>query len=141
LRQEGGTRKTPEGFATSVRDRAGPPAFVPPIARPAARRLRCAGALRSALMDIPVEDAKRELESRHGCSAEFFYTSRVQLFLAHDQMWGGRVHVFIVSGHTSANEASVWGQRRPDSTVPIHAVLHVGDVSTAADAVRVVHQK
>jgi hypothetical protein len=47
-----------------------------------------------------------------------------------------RVHVFELTGHGRARRCSVWPEYPDSRTMIIHAVLHMGSVTCAAEAVR-----
>ncbi len=84
------------------------------------------------------DELKVELEARYACKATLFYVASV---IGGGTMWGGQVHVFDLEGHPDAIRAYVWRADMRGTGDELHIVLQVGEVATAADAVRAVSRR
>ena len=72
----------------------------------------------------------------HGAEATHVESVAVKEEFQGKTVWEGIVEVFELHGHPKANRAYAWahdGERPKESSV---AVLHVGKITSAADAVR-----
>ena len=82
-------------------------------------------------------DLQRTIEQRHDCSARF--VSAVYVFEEFEgtPAWEGVVHVFDITGHTTASRAYAWSSPIEGSSKRrFFAVLHVPAVTSRIDAVR-----
>jgi hypothetical protein len=73
----------------------------------------------------------------HGVEANHLRTVRVrERAPSGETVWGGDVEVFALVGHLKALKAYAWSRPTPEGTPRFYAVLHVGSVDSAAEAVR-----
>lgn len=94
----------------------------------------------TTFVEIAAVVARHALEARHRCNATLHYTSPIHLLRGPEALIEGKVHVFVLTGHPHATEASVWAAWAEDgAAVALHIVLHTGGIITAVDAVRSVH--
>ncbi len=89
-------------------------------------------------MSSVLQDLVSAIEAQHGGRAVFRSIERVDERHDGKAVWQGEVHVFDLEDHPSATTAYAWsspvdgwsGRRR------FYAVLHLGGIRSARDAVR-----
>lgn len=88
-------------------------------------------------MDVSAEQLKQAVEGQHGGRAKLAYVSHVPELYGHELVWNGTVHVFNQEGHPKATRADAWSSLIEGSDKRrFYAVLHLGGIRSAVDAVR-----
>ena len=83
------------------------------------------------------EQLKQVVESQHGGRASFAQAVPVKETHNGATVWEGVVHVFDLDGHPKATRAYAWSAPIEGSDKRrFYAVLHLGGIRSAADAVR-----
>lgn len=85
--------------------------------------------------DIPA--LKSAIEAQHGGRAIFRSVEPVHEHYNDKPVWQGEVHVFDLEGHPKATRAYAWSSPVEGSDRRrFYAVLHLGGIRSAKDAVR-----
>ena len=85
--------------------------------------------------EATLEELRESIDQIHGCDAgPACEVVDVPIYTSNSLMI--RVHVFEVQGHAHARRCSTWAEYPDVTTMVIHAVLHIGKITSAADAVR-----
>jgi len=89
------------------------------------------------MTDVSVDQLQRALEGQHGGTGKLAYVSHVRELYGHELVWDGEVHVFDLEGHPEATRAYAWSRPIKGSNKRrFYAVLHLGTIHSAIDAVR-----
>jgi hypothetical protein len=89
------------------------------------------------MTDVSVDQLQRAVEGQHGGTAKLAYVSHVRELYGHELVWDGEVHVFDLEGHPEATRAYAWSRPIKGSNKRrFYAVLHLGTIHSAIDAVR-----
>lgn len=79
---------------------------------------------------------KQAVEAQHGGTATLVQSVPVDERHDGNPVWQGVVHVFDLAGHPKASRAYAWSSERDDGKRRFYAVLHMGPVTSPAEAVR-----
>ena len=91
------------------------------------------------MTEVSPAELKRAVEAQHRCTATPVSLVRVRESFQGEVIWDGVVHVFDLAGNRKAQRAYAWsspvegGDKRR-----FCAVLHMGPIRGAADAVRAI---
>jgi hypothetical protein len=88
-------------------------------------------------MTRELDDLRVAVETQHSCRAKLAQTVPVRETFQGRPVWEGVVHVFDLEGHPKAPRAYAWSSPIEGSKRRrFFAVLQLGGIRTAADAVR-----
>ena len=86
---------------------------------------------------LKVDDLQRAIEDQHGGHATLVSVEPVDERYNGQIVWEGEVHVFDLDGHPKATRAYAWSSLVDGSDRRrFYAVLHLGPIRSAQDAVR-----
>jgi hypothetical protein len=89
------------------------------------------------MQSVNVDLLAQVIESQHGAKGVFHQSVRVAKWNGSPASWDGMVHVFNLSGHSSARRAYAWSSPVAGSQgLRYFAVLQGGRVKTPADAAK-----
>jgi hypothetical protein len=83
--------------------------------------------------DVSIANLLHAVEGLHNCKAKYKEVFRIIEMFEGDTVWEGDVFVFDLKGHPLAKICYAWSSPVPGS---FYAVLHLGPVKSAVDAVR-----
>lgn len=85
-----------------------------------------------------IEELKEVIRRLHGAEATHVETVPIKETFQGKTVWEGRVEVFDLHGHPSANRAYAWAHQTDDPGNPVRhvTVLHAGPINSAITAVR-----
>lgn len=84
------------------------------------------------------DQLRRTILKLHGCDSSHLRSVPVCETVEGKTLWDGVVEVFSLKGHPKAGLAYAWSQPTEDGGRSYVAVLGIGPIKTAADAVRAV---
>ena len=79
---------------------------------------------------------RKAIRDLHGCEARHLRSEPIHETFQGQTVWQGVVEVFEVTGHPSATRAYAWSHETDNGGRKYLAVLGIGPVASAADAVR-----
>jgi hypothetical protein len=84
-----------------------------------------------------IETLRKTIRELHGCESRHLMSVPIREAFDGDTIWAGNVEVFFLIGHPEAREAYAWSYADDHFENHDIAVLGVGQVTTAREAVRV----
>ncbi len=89
------------------------------------------------MINADTNQLKQAVEHQHGGTAVFVEAVPVEETFEGQPVWEGVVHVFDLDDHPNATRAYAWSSPIEGSTKRrYYAVLHLGGIRSAQDAVR-----
>ncbi len=84
-----------------------------------------------------IRELQNAIESQHSSKASFVEVVPVSEFFEGKKVWEGAVHVFSLTGHSTARTAYAWSAAVDGSTKRrYYAVLGIPPINSAQNAVR-----
>ena len=83
-----------------------------------------------------IERLKKTIRDLYGCESRHLMSVPIREAFDDDTVWAGSVEVFFLIGHPDAREAYAWSYEDDHFENRDVAVLGVGQVTTAREAVR-----
>jgi hypothetical protein len=89
------------------------------------------------MTDVSADQLQAAIEGQHGGKASLAYVDAVTETFQGRVVWDGLIHVFDLDGHPKATRAYAWSSPVEGSDKRrFYAVLHLGPIRSAQDAVR-----
>ena len=87
--------------------------------------------------ELSPDPLQAAIEGQHGGKARLAFVDAVTETFQGQTVWEGLVHVFDLDGHPKATRAYAWSSPVEGSErLRFYAVLHLGPIRSAQDAVR-----
>jgi len=87
------------------------------------------------MIEVDTDQLKQAVEHQHGGTATLVQSVPVKEIFDGATVWDGIVHVFDLD-HPKATRAYAWSYELPDGKRRFFAVLHLGEITGPAGAVR-----